>query len=93
MQEQRDLVREDLFNNAYKIKPEIYISYDLNDDNTFKIFALRFILNNKDWILTEYYDGNKNLTNFCTLTGIKETFKRFIDAEKRLVEIIKNGKS
>jgi hypothetical protein len=91
MDYQRDLVREELFNSEYKIKPTIHIKYELNSDGTFKTFTLNFGYKDKGWILEEVYNGNTNMTDYCTLTGTTEMFKRFVDAELKLVELIKDG--
>lgn len=89
MEWKRDCVREELFNSSYGIKPTVYLKYELNPDNTFKTFTLLFKHKDKEWVLEEVYKDNTNMTDFCTLAG--ETFKRFVDAELRLVEIMKNG--
>jgi hypothetical protein len=91
MEYTRDLVREELFKSEYKIKPTVHIKYEVNDDGTFKTFTLNFGHKDKCWILEEVYKENTNLTDYCTLTGTDERFKRFIDAELKLVELIKDG--
>ena len=91
MEFKRDYVRDELFNSDYKIKPEVYIKYEINPDSTFKTFTVLFKHKDKQWILEEIYKGNTNKTDYCTLTGIEERFKRFVDAEKKLVELMKNG--
>jgi len=91
MNEQRDFVRGDLFKSAYGIKPKVFIKYELNPDGTFKTFILRFVYKDKEWTLTELYAGTTNMTDYCTLTGTDEKFKRFVDAELKLVEFMKNG--
>ena len=85
----RDEVREELFNSSYHIKPIVYIKYEINPDGTFKTFTLLFQYKDKEWILNEVYKDNTNMTDFCTLG--EETFKRFVDAELKLVEYMKNG--
>lgn len=87
MDYKRDFVREDLFNSTYGIKPIIYIKYELNSDNTFKTFTLLFQHKDKEWVLEEVYKDNTNLTDFCTLKD--EKFKRFVDAELKLVSLMK----
>ena len=91
--EKRDEIREELFHQAYGFKPKVYISFEMNDDKTFKTFMLRFNFKDKNWILTENYKGKTNMTDYCTLTGTDEQFKRFVDAEYKLVELMKDGKS
>jgi hypothetical protein len=91
MDYKRDEVREDLFNASYKIKPEIHIKYELNTDGTFKTFTLNFKFRDKVWILEEVYKDNTNMTDYCTLTGTDEKFKRFVDAELKLLELMKDG--
>ena len=91
MEYTHDPVREDLFNSSYQIKPSVYIKYELNDDGTFKTFTLNFGHKDKCWILEEVYKGLTNMTDYCTLTGTDEKFKRFVDAELKLVELIKDG--
>ncbi len=91
MNYQRDLVREELFNSSYQIKPTVHIKYEMNDDGTFKTFTLNFGHKDKSWILEEVYNGNTNMTDYCTLTGTEEKFKRFVDAELKLLELMKNG--
>jgi hypothetical protein len=87
----RDKIREELFYAAYGFKPEIWINYELNEDNTFKTFTLKFRWKGKDWILNEVYNGNTNMTDYCTVTSLEDHFKRFVDAELKLVELMKNG--
>ena len=89
MNEIQDKAREDIFASTYGLRPRVYIYYELNDDKTYKIFRLRFNYKEKDYTLTEYYDGNSNLTDYCTLTGTDEKFDRFVDAEIKLVELMK----
>jgi hypothetical protein len=90
---QRDLVREDLFNSSYKIKPEIWIRYETNPDHTFKKFELKFKYKDKEWNLVEVYKDNTNMTDYVLLTGINEPFKNIRgalnDAEHKLVELMK----
>lgn len=88
-----DLVRTDLFNSSYGIKPIVHIKYELNPDNTFKTFTLKFQFKDKEWILEEVYKDTTNMTDYCTLTGVDERFDKFYLAEKKLVEIMKNGNS
>jgi len=89
MDYKRDLVREDLFNSSYQIKPIVHIKYKINPDNTFKTFTLRFGHKDKEWILEEIYKGTTNMTDYCTLTGIDKTFDKFYKAELQLVELMK----
>jgi len=95
MEFKRDVVREDLFNSSYGLKPTVHIKYEMNDDSTFKTFTLKFNYNDKEWILHEEYKDNTNLTDYVTLTGVEEPFRNqkgaFSDAEKKLVEMMKNG--
>jgi hypothetical protein len=93
MEYKRDTAREGLFKSAYSVTPEIYIKYEMNDDGTFKTFTIKFKDKGREWILEEIYNGNSNLTDYCTLTGIDRKFDKFIDAELKLVELIKNGNS
>ena len=85
----RDQVREDLYNSTYRIKPTIHIKYEMNEDNTFKTFTLKFQYKDREWILEEIYKGNTNLTDYCTLTGVEETFTKFYLAELKLVDLMK----
>ena len=87
----RDLVREDLFNSSYQIKPEVWIRYEMNPDSTFKIFELKFKHNDKEWDLVEIYKDNTNMTDHVTLTGTDAVFTKFYLAENKLVEEMKNG--
>ena len=89
MEYKRDYIRDELFNSAYRIKPTVYIKYELNPDNTFKTFTLLFQYKDKEWVLEEVYKDNTNMTDFCTLTGTDEKFKRFVDAERKLVELMR----
>jgi hypothetical protein len=89
MEYQRDLVREDLFNSSYQVKPSVHIKYELNEDGTFKTFTLKFGYKDKEWILEEVYEGNTNMTDYCTLTGTDEKFKQFYKAELKLVDLMK----
>jgi hypothetical protein len=89
MEFKRDQVREDLYNSSYHIKPIVHIKYELNDDDTFKTFTLKFGYKDKEWILEEVYKGNTNLTDYCTLTGIEEKFDKFYLAELKLVDLMK----
>jgi len=95
MEYKRDLVREDLFNSAYGVKPVVHIKYEMNDDKTFKSFTLKFEYKDKEWIMHEEYKDNTNMTDYVTLTGVEEKFVNpkgaFNDAEKKLVEMMKNG--
>ena len=91
MNEKRDEIREELFKQAYGFKPEVYIYYEVNPDDTFKVCRLRFKYKDKEYILTEQYEGTTNLTAYCTVDGIDEKFKRFVDAEKKIVELFKDG--
>ena len=91
MNDKRDFARENLFISYYGLKPKVYINYELNPDNTFKTFTLKFTYKDKEYILTEYYKDNTNLTDYCTLTGIEDRFNRFVDAELKLVSIMKDG--
>jgi hypothetical protein len=89
MNEVRDMGRESLFNDAYGYKPVIYMYYELNPDKTFKIFRLRFVYKDNQYTLTEYYKDRTNTTDYCDLNG--ERFNRFVDAEIKVAEKIKNG--
>jgi hypothetical protein len=31
------------------------------------------------------------MTDYCTVTSLEDHFKRFVDAEQKLVELMKNG--
>jgi hypothetical protein len=84
-----DPAREELFNSSYNVKPSVHIKYEMNDDGTFKTFTLNFGHKDKCWILEEVYNGNTNMTDYCTLTGTDEKFKRFVDAELKVVELMK----
>jgi hypothetical protein len=85
----RDLVREDLFNSSYQIKPEVWIKYEMNPDNTFKIFELKFKHKDREWDLVEVYKDTTNMTDYVTLTGTEEQFKQFYKAELKLVDFLK----
>jgi hypothetical protein len=85
----RDLVREDLFNSSYEVKPEVWIKYELNPDKTFKVFELKFKYKDKEWDLVEVYKDTTNMTDYCTLTGIEEKFDKFYKAEFKLVDLMK----
>ncbi len=87
----RELIREELFNSDYGIKPTVYIKYEMNLDGTFKTFTLKFRYKDKEWILEEVYKGTTNMTDYCTLTGTGEKFDKFYLAELKLAELIKNG--
>lgn len=91
MNEKRDEIREELFNSAYGFKPQIHVFYELNADKTFRLFRLRFVYNQREISLTEYYDGNTNMTDYCQLSN-QENFDKFVDAERRVKEIL-NGES
>lgn len=91
MEYKRDEVREELFNSSYHIKPVVHIKYELNPDQTFKTFTLKFGFKDKEWILEEVYKDTTNMTDYCTLTGVDTQFKRFVEAELKLVEEMKNG--
>ncbi len=95
MEYQRDEVREDLFNSSYGLKPEVNIKYELNEDQTFKTFTLKFNYKDEEWILNEVYKDNTNMSEYVTLTGVEEPFVNpngaFNDAEHKLVEMMKNG--
>lgn len=91
MDYQRDKIREELFYASYGFKPEVSIKYELNEDSTFKTFTLKFRWRGEDRILEEVYNGHTNMTDYCTLTGVTDNFKRFVDAELKLVELMKNG--
>jgi hypothetical protein len=84
----RDEVREDLFNSSYNVKPEIWIKYELNPDQTFKTFELKFKHKDREWDLVEIYKDNTNMTDYCTLTG-EDNFDKFYKAELRLVDLMK----
>lgn len=93
MNEKRDEVREDLFNQAYGMKPEVYIKYELNPDRTFKMFSIRFVWKDHSFYLVEHYKENTNMTDFCDVVEHpdygSEVYPRFVDAEKRIVELMK----
>ena len=91
MEYKRDTVRDELFNAEYRIKPTVYIKYEMNPDNTFKTFTLLFQYKDKEWVLKEVYKDNTNMTDYCTLTGTDEKFKRFVDAELKLVSFLKDA--
>jgi len=88
---QRDLVREDLFDSSYHIKPEIWIRYETNPDHTFKKFELKFKHKDKEWDLVEHYKDNTNMTDYVTLTGKSESIDKFYKAELELVSIMKEN--
>jgi hypothetical protein len=89
----RDLVREDLFNSSYQIKPEVWIRYEINSDYTFKVIELKFKYRDREWDLVEVYDGNTNLSKHVTLTGIEKPFINprgaCNDAEHKLIELMR----
>lgn len=91
----REPAREANFYTQYKLKPEIYLNYEANPDNTWKKITLKFLFHSKEWILTEYYQGTTNTTDLCTLTGTDEIFRNpkgaFNDAERKLVTFMKDG--
>ena len=88
---ERDEVREELFREAYWIKPVIHIQYEMNKDQTFKTFFLKFNFDDREWILQEFYKDNTNMTDYCTLAGSDLQYKRFVDAELEMVKRMKNG--
>lgn len=93
----RDEIRENMYHAEYGIKPEISLCYTLNPDDTFKEIVIKFKYKDKEYILDEYYEGTTNKTDVVKLIydGITESFRNprgaFNDAEKRLVELMKNG--
>lgn len=89
MEYRRDIVREELFNSSYHIRPEIFIKYELNPDESFRNFTIQFKLGDRVWVLEENYKDSTNLTDYCTLTGVDEKFKRFVDAELKLFSLMK----
>jgi len=95
MEFKRDFAREELFNSNYHIKPEVYVGYEVNPDNTFKEIILKLKYKDKEYILDEHYEGTTNMTDVVNLIyeETTETFKNnkgaFNDAEHRLVELMK----
>lgn len=85
----RDLVREELFNSTYNLKPEIWIRYELNPDKTFKTFELKFKYKDREWDLVEIYKDTTNMTDYCTLTGKEEKIPKFYVAENELIKLMK----
>jgi hypothetical protein len=95
MEWERDKTREDLFNSAHHIKPEIYIRYSVDESGIFEFFFLKFKFMDREYLMQEYYAGRTNLTDVVRLIDQFNIYEfrnpkgAFNDAEHKLVEIMK----
>jgi len=85
----RDLHRESCFKDEYGIEAQIHSQCWFNPDKTYDRVKIDFMINGKNYSLVEYMKGNATDYVFL-LNGMEKLhFDKFIDAEKKLVEILK----
>ena len=81
----RQTMLEDVFNDMYGIKPEVY--YQRIDRNTYKI---KLVYNGKEAILTEIMENGLTKTATLEYIGAVKNHKSMYNAEKEAVEFLRS---